>query len=534
MCTTLIITKGATKDGSMIVTHSDDSALEDSRLIKVPAMDYPDGALRPVYDFLLRYPRLVCKDRGPSYDTPGYPETKPIGHIPQVNHTYAYYDNAYGLMNEHNLMLGECTNNAKYTPDYVTDDMAINSGKHVRLLYAQSLSRIALERCDTARDAVKTLGDLIDTYGLFSYGETLLIADKDEGWVFEMCALPDEIYHSAWVAQRVPDGTVFVAANDFRIREIIKDSDDFMYSKLLEPGLYKLGWWSDSLGPIDWMKAVTVTAVTRPYNTFRRVWRVYDLINPDLHLSPWIKDKYTRQYPFSIKPKYKLALQQIFDLYRDHFEGTEFDMTKGVAAGPYGDPTRVRGAYYENNSNAGAWERPISMYNQSFTSVCQLKPNAPEATKGILWYASDIAYTSCFVPFSTKMDYIPLSFSSFNPQKYDTTSAFWRFNFVANWARLNYQSITAIDIRPLQKALEKNSTALVEELDIQAFIQDVTDTFATNAEYVLSNWGSLANMLIAKYANGLCNLEDTDEPLEIGYSSTWLSYTTYKKGSTTY
>ena len=120
MCTTLIVTKGASADGSMLVAHSDDDELGDQRMIYVPAQTHEPGSMRPVFQEHYIYPRMVTDERGPQYNTPGYPETKPLGYIPQVPQTYAYFDGAYGIMNEHNLMIGECTNAAKHEPDPVT------------------------------------------------------------------------------------------------------------------------------------------------------------------------------------------------------------------------------------------------------------------------------------------------------------------------------------------------------------------------------------------------------------------------------
>ena len=223
MCTTMIITKGATADGSMVVTHSDDDELSDQRVIRVPAADHPAGGHRAImpesYPYH-PYPRMATRERGPAYDTPGWPSTEPIGWIRQVAHPYAYFDGNYGIVNDHGLMMGECTNGAKYEPRYVNSEDADWTGRHVRLFYSSELSRVALERCRTAREAIALMGELIDRYGYYSTGETLLVADEDEAWVFEMCALPSETHHSAWVAQRVPDGEAFVAANEFRIREI--------------------------------------------------------------------------------------------------------------------------------------------------------------------------------------------------------------------------------------------------------------------------------------------------------------------------
>lgn len=548
MCTTMIITKGATVDGSMIVTHSDDNELADQRIVYVPAQDHPAGAIRQVFKELYRYPRIVTAERGPGYDTAGFNPTEPIGYIPQVEHTYAYYDGCYGIMNEYNLMMGECTDGAKYQPEPVTLEEAEQKGVHMRLFYSQELSHIALERCKKAREAIALMGELIEQYGYYSTGETLLVADEDEAWVFEMCALNDEQFHSVWVAQRIPDGEVFVAANEFRIREIKPNHPDFMYSKFLYPGLEKIGWWKPADGPIDWLKTVSYGEYNHPYYSLRRVWRILDRVNPDLCLSPWANDSYTTDYPFSIKPNRKLSLRKIFSLYRDHYEGTQFDLSQGVAAGPYNDPNRYLGPYDGNQNNIsdsnrefyGAWERAISIFYQGYTYAAQVRPSAPEATKGLIWIGPDVSYTTCFVPFSSKIS-PPWTYQSGSPQKLDRTSAWWAFDFVANWSRLNYKRMTQVDVIPLQQEIEDDEFGLVRAWDAACkdkshdeALNYIAKACNDNAANVLSQWWDLADLLVAKYSDGYMNLENQTAAKDIGYSSTWLSYTNYKDGPTTY
>ncbi|HKI82683.1 MAG TPA: C69 family dipeptidase, partial [Pseudodesulfovibrio sp.] len=454
-CTTMIVTPGASADGSMLVTHSDDDELGDQRIIYVPAKK--QAGERKIYADACRYPRIVTDDRGPGYDTPGYAPTKPLATIPyeriwkllgrRQETSFAYFDGNYGIMNEKNLMMGECTNGANYEPRPNRKD----NDRPQRIFYSAELSRIALENCATAREAVKLMGALIDEYGFFATGETLLVGDENEAWVFEMCALPDKKYHSAWVAKRVPDGEYFVAANTFRIRDVVKDApDNFQYSKLLIPGLRKLGWWDESKqGPVDWLRAVSPGEYNHPYYSLRRIWRTMDRVNPDLGLSPWVKDTYSRDYPFSIPPKDKLAVTDVFSLYRDHYEGTQFDLTKGVAAGPYGDPHRFVGPYDGNQNNVdkgkkfyGAWERAISVFYQGYTFVCQARPNAPDMTKGLVWFGPDVSYTTVFTPFFAKAGQLPESYQTGSPQKFDPASAWWAFDLLANWSRLNFRRMT--------------------------------------------------------------------------------------------
>jgi dipeptidase len=536
-------------DGSMMVTHSDDDELGDQRIIHVPAMTHDAGAMREVYKEHYRYPRIVSDRRGPHYDTPGYPRTQPIGFIPQVSATYAYFDGNYGIMNEHNLMLGECTNGAKYQPDAVTKEEAETTGRHIRLFYSSELSRVALERCKTAQDAIRCMGELIETYGYYSSGETLLVADENEGWVFEMCALPDEQYHSVWVAQKVPDGTLFAAANEFRIRRVEKGDPDIIHSHYLFAGLEKVGWWNPDDGPLDWLPTVSDGEYNHPYYSLRRIWRIFERVNPNLGLSPWVNDGYTTAYPFSIKPCRKLDAREVFALYRDHYEGTQFDMTRGVAAGPYGDPHRFTGPYDGSQNNItmdktfyGAWERAISVFYQGYTYVCQTRPDKPDATKGLVWFGPDVSYTTCFTPFFVKVKDLPEPYQIGDPQQFSRDAAWWAFDFVANWSRLNFQRMTGVDIQPLQKELEEKQIELVAQYDeklknkgLDEATEQITEFCNENVEKLLERWWALSDRLIAKYSDGYINPPGQDNDVkEIGYSSLWLSYTDYKDGPTSY
>jgi len=229
-CTTILVTKEATEDGSVIVAHSDDSELFDQRLVYVPAADHEPGSLRPVYydasslgdrpqyhGYELK--RYVGTHRGPTYVDSDAPQSIPLGHIPQVEHTYAYFDGSYGIMNEHQLMFGECTDGTKIQPDPIPGKL---------IFYSAELSRVAAERCTKAREAVELIGQLIETYGYYGTGETLPIGDTEEGWVIEMAPSP-EGKGGLWVAKKVPPGEIFVAANELRIRQVDPDDPDMLY-----------------------------------------------------------------------------------------------------------------------------------------------------------------------------------------------------------------------------------------------------------------------------------------------------------------
>ncbi len=548
MCTTMILTPGACANRAMTVTHSDDDELSDQRIIRVPAADHEDGATRAVMPECYPFPRLNTPGRGPHYDLADWPQSTPTGTIPQVAHTYAYFDGNYGIMNEHNLMMGECTNAARYQPTFVTAEEAEKTGKHLRLFYSSELSRVALERCITARDAIAVMGEMIDTYGYYGEGETLLVADAEEAWVFEMCALPDEgEAHSVWIAQRVPEGEAFVAANTFRIRAVPDAAYEQITTDDLAGKLRKVGYHDPKDGPLDWLKAVSPGEYNHPYYSLRRIWRMFDRMNPDLGLSPWVEGTYTTYYPFSIKPNKPLELSQIFDLYRDHYEGTEFDLTRGTAAGPYGDPHRFTGPYdgKQNDASAriahGAWERAISVFYQGYTFVLQCRPDVPEPARGIMWLAPDVAATSVFAPFYAKVADLPESYQTGNPRSYDPSSAWWVFDFVANWSRLNFQRMVTVDIAPMQAMLEAQMQEGVAGLDASLgskgdAVTQMTVFSRRTADDLLDIWRSLGNRLIAKYSDGYVNRppEDAAMAIPIGYPASWLARTNYADGPTEY
>jgi len=474
-CTTMIITKGASKDGSMFVAHSDDSEMFDNRLVLVPAKDYKSGSMRAVYydpaalgnrakfnaNVLRRY---VGKDRNSIYDDASQPQSIPLGFIPQVAHTYAYFEGNYGMMNEHQLMFGEATNGTKITAEPEPNKL---------IFYSAELTRVALERTKTAQEAIELIGYLIETYGYYGTGETLPVADKNEAWVIEMAPSPEK-KGGLWVAKRVPDGEVFVAANEFRIREIDRNSPDMMYSKNLHKIAQEYGWWNPKDGKLDWLRTVSEGEYSHPYYSLRRVWRVQDKLAPSKKLSPWVKDGFTKEYPFSIKPDKKLDVRDIANLYRDYYQGTEFDQSKGITAGPFGNPYRYPGPMDAGNDTGdpnaklkGAWERPLSIYRSGYSFVLQARSWLPDPIGGIVWFGPDEPMSTVLTPFYVGIESIPKSYYTGLSDKFNQKSAWWAFNFVANWAGLKYSYIIK-DIKQKQQELESQAFKGVKLTDKKA------------------------------------------------------------------
>ncbi|MBU1026455.1 MAG: C69 family dipeptidase [Candidatus Margulisbacteria bacterium] len=541
-CTTMIVGKDASTDGSVIVAHSDDDELFDQRLIYVPAMDHDKGSKRPVYydPASLGGPnvRYVGSSRGPGYVDKSRPETKPLGYIEQVPHTYAYFDGNYAVMNEHQLIFGECTNGAKFQP----------TPEAGRIFYSAELSRVAAERCTTAREAIVLMGKLMKEHGYYATGETLLVGDTKEAWVMEMCAVPNQ-EGGIWAAKRVPDDEFFVAANEFRIREIDPDDPDLMYSEDLFKVLEDLGWWDPKQGKLDWLEAISVGEYNHPYYSLRRVWRVMSKVKPSANFSPWVEDGFTRAYPFSVKPDNKLSAQDVMNLYRDHYEGTEFDMTRGMAAGPFGLPERYFGPYDGKSPDVaspdrkmiGAWERPLSVRYAGYTFVNQARGWLPDAIGGICWFGPDKAATTAFVPFYSGAADLPKVYQTGYTDTFDRETAWWAFNFVSNWANLKY-SYMIKDITAKQKGVEEEEFAVLPKIDEQALElynkdpklakQFITKYSTNNANKVVKDWWALGDFLIAKYDDGYVNKPDMAR--DVGYPMWWLDEVGYKNGPTTY
>jgi dipeptidase len=551
MCTTIIVTPGATTDGSMYVTHSDDNELSDERLVYVPAANHPAKSKRPVYPHLVGYPRFVGKGVAPAYDLSDFKKTVPLGNIPQVPHTFAYYDGCYGIMNEHQLCFGECTDAAqKYERKH---------GDAEHLFYSAELARVALERCKTAREAIDLMGNLIDTYGFYGTGETLPVGDTKEGWVLEMCAVPNG--KGLWVAQKVHDGEIWVGANTFTIREIDKDNPDILYSPNLFAEAERLGWWNPNEGPLDWLKTASWGEYSHPYYSLRRVWSVLGRANPTLDLPPYVEDGFTREYPFSVKPEKPMCLEAVMGLHRSHYESTEFDMAKKPGAGPFGNPNRYYDYKdYDNSSsnltvpNPGLWgafERPVSVYYTGYVYVCQARSFLPDEVGGVLWFGYDQPSTTCFVPFYAGATGLPKAYEYGSMNFFDRSFAFWAFNCVSNLACLKY-SYMIKDIVAKQQELEGNaidSRTKIEDSALKLLKKDpkkarqyLTEQANTYAEDAISQWWNLSDFLMFRYSDGYDNAhtklrEDGNvvkDSQELPYPLKWRKEVGYAQGPTTY
>ena len=352
-----------------------------------------------------------------------------------------------------------------------------------------------------------------------------------------------------WVAKKIPDGEVFVAANEFRIREIDPDDPNMLYSKNLHSLAQKHGWWKPEDGKLDWLKTVSLGEYSHPYYSLRRVWRLQSKIAPSQEKSPWVDDGYSKVFPFSIKPDNKLAVRDVMNLYRDYYQGTEFDQSKGITAGPFSCPYRYTGPMDAGGDTGdpkaklkGAWERPLSIYRCGYSYICQARGWLPDPIGGIVWFGPDEPMSTCYVPFYVGVTSIAEPYYTCNTSEFSEDSAWWAFNFVANWAGLKY-SYMIEDIKQMQNEIEIEELESIKEMDKQAlalYKEDpdkvpelLTQYCITQANQVVKDWWKLAWRLVARYDDGYIN-EPEKMAQEVGYPKDWYDKSEWLNGPTSY
>ena len=479
-CTLIIFGRKATEHGFPVVTHANDCAECDSRMAYVPGRNHSDEVRLVFNGSDMSFPRPNDQSRSLIYSQQ---QAKPVGSIPQVERTHALWEAAYPLMNEHGLAFGESTTFGK------AEDA---QWERPPLFAIATLMAIALERCVTARCAIATMGSLAEQKGYFgesaNAGEAVGIVDKTEAWVFEVTG-----NGSLWVAQKVPEDHVAVIANSMVISQVdFADSDNFMFSKILPLEA------ANHSEPFNWRKSRSPVDGHPPY-AYLRMWRVYDrvakLANIQIPSSSG-----NAQYPFSAKVDMPLAIKGIIDIHRDHYEGTPYDMTKGIMAGPHGNPNYELAGY---ELKYGSIPRAISLMR---TSYCHVSTSGPLAT---IWFAPDAPATSVFVPFfATATDYSPLYGNTQGPsvKTFDRTSAFWAFDFVANWMTLNYQNMSQEMVFPARDDLQ----AWVFNETLQLNDENLTVLQIKVQNHVTASWWKLADSLIARYNDGFYNFGPTN------------------------
>lgn len=489
-CTNFLITKGATVDGSTMITYAADSHTLYGELYYQPAADHPEGAMRKIYEW----------DTG-----------KFLGEIPEVPHTYS----VVGNMNEFQLAIGETTFGGR--PELASQEGAI--------MDYGSLIYVTLQRAKNAREAIQVMTDLVEKYGYYSSGESFSIADPDEVWILEMIGKGESEKGAVWVAVRVPDGYISGHANQARITTFpLNDKENCVYSKDVIAFAREKGWYngpnkdfsfSDVYAPVDFGGARFCDArVWAGFNKVASGMEKYTEYAKGIVVHGGAHNFAVNRLPLWVKPDKKLSVQDVMGMMRDHYEGTELDMTKDLGAGPFELPYRWRGLTWEVDSVVYCNERAISTQQTGFSFVAQCRNWLPAPIGGVLWFGVDDTYSTCYAPIYCGITEIPECFKVGNGDMltYSETSAFWTFNRVSNFAYLRYNDMIK-DIQKVQAELEGKFVSYVPIIDKAAneLYQSageaqarkfITEFSVNEANNMTKRWKELDQYLLIKYLDG--------------------------------
>ncbi len=519
-CTVIVAGKKATKDGSVIVSHTD--AGPDCRVHYVPGQKFEKGAQAPIYCGMVESGRPLGD----------YGEV--LGHIPQVPETYGYFQSAYPQMNDHQLAIGESTLSQR-------DELKLDLENCAQIMTIEQAQAFALQRCTKAEDALELITSLLDKYGFrpscVGESESLVIADTEEAWVLEVYSVGNDWTPESgkpgaiWAAQRVPDDQVLIIPNWSIIKQINpKDKKNFRVSKNYKDVAIEHGWYDPDSGmPFIWQDVYA--PVPREWAT-SRFWLFYSTFCPDLPnlpnrytTNPFAgEDQYTQYveplsiYPFSAQPKEKIDVKDVMEYQRSTFSGTIYDkenapgwfypgkegkLVKSPLATPF--PRKEMRRLLKINSR-----RNVARARGEYGMIAQLRAWLPDAVGGIYWFYVDNAFTSAYVPIYSGNTEIAACYKAYDPEEYNDNSIRWCVDFVDNLLYLRWQDAVQ-DLHemrdPIEQAFFDEQAAL--DAEIQELLKEdpklATERLNTltieRMENIHKMFKNLRIKLITKYTN---------------------------------
>ncbi|MEN8157611.1 MAG: C69 family dipeptidase [Bacteroidota bacterium] len=520
-CTIIAVGKGASADGSVIVSHTDCGP--DNRIRVVHGQTFEKGAMAPVYWGIQEINRPL-DDFG-----------EVLGHIPQVERTYTYFHSAYPHMNEHQLAIAESTTSQR-------DELRVDLALCKQIMTVEQAQAFALQRYTSAREATAFIGHLMSTYGFLpscvGESETLVIGDTEEIWIFEVFSVgsdwePESGEPGAiWAAQRVPDNHALAVANWSIIKEIDpSDKESFMVSSNYMQVAIDHGWYDpEGSKPFIWQDIYAPTG--REWVT-SRLWLFYSTYAPGY--SDWPKrsledghmmgyNQYIQYveplsiYPTSVEPERKISVTDVMAFQRSTFEGTIYDKTEdydwyvpdgkgGMKKSPLATPfpsKDMRELLDINNRRNVA--RPQGFYGM----IAQLRGWLPDPIGGIYWVFLDNAYTSPYVPIYAGTQETATCYKNFDPTTYSNRSACWAIDFVDNLLYLKWQEAIK-DVWEVRDPYEEQLFAERDSIDQEALklytrgageaLEYLTTYSNGKMEAVLEMYNGLHDQLIVKYSN---------------------------------
>jgi len=485
-CTSIIVGRLASVDGSTMTSHSCDSNTDRTWINLVPRKEHKSG---DVCSLTLDPKRT----KGPVD-----PDAIESGTIPQVPVTYAYINTAYPVMNEYQLAIGETTFGGK-------GQLQSDEG----LLDCPELYRLALERARTAREAIRIIDELTKKYGYNDAGECFTFADPLESWHFEILGPGKGKVGAVWAAVRIPDDEVGVSANASRIRTLnLKDPDHYMASENVYSLARELGWWNpDSGQPFEFCYAY---ADRRSMACRRREWRVLSLVAPSLKLDP-----NGENYPISVKPEKKLSVQDLLVMFRDYYQNTPYDMTGSLTT--IDREGKVIKSPVANPFMSGDLrtllkvpsERTICCARATYLQVTQSRSWMPDPVGGVVWLGYDNPLLTPHTPFYCGISAMPDSYQVDGREKYRRDCAWWAYRQVSQLCMLRYQPMSK-DVELVWKEIEDKAFA-----NQKAFEEEMVKLFKTDPAKMKE--------LLTHYCNDLAT-SATDRYWKLG-EELWTKYT---------
>lgn len=507
-CTNFLVTKGASADGSTMISYAADSHVLYGELYYWQAAKYSEGTLLDVYEW----------DTG-----------KFLGKIKQAAETYS----VVGNMNQYQVAIGETTYGGR-------EELAKQTGA---IMDYGSLIYIALQRSKTAREAIKTIADLMAEYGYASSGESFSISDPNEVWIMELIGKGEFEKGAVWVAMRIPDGYVSAHANHARITTFkyqkqnnwddpnamvfnAPDVISFAQKNNFYQGNDADFSFSDVYAPVDFGGArfceIRVWAffkdVSKELKENNNYWEYVkgNVSFGKMHEkgTPFTKEHFpTNRMPLWVKPDKKVSVNDMMNFMRDHLEGTELDMSQDIGAGPFKNPYRWRPLTFEVDGKNYCNERATATQQTGFSFVTQSRSWLPNPIGGIFWFSVDDAASTVYVPMYCGIHKTPETFRKGNGSmmKWSDNSAFWIFNQVSNFAYSRYDAIHP-EIHQLQQNLEQkyvaytpvidNAAKTLYEKDNNLGIEFITDYSVNTADALVATWTNFYQYLFMKYKDG--------------------------------
>lgn len=475
-CTNLIVGKKASKDGSVIISYSQDDYGSFEPLRVIPAADHPAGTMHPLYH----------------YESNNY-----LGEIPEVAHTYG----VVGLMNEFQVSIHETTYGGRAE---LTDTI---SG----LIDYGSLMVLGLQRSKTAREAIQVMTELTEKYGYESEGESFTVADPNEAWILEMIGKGPGRKGTVWVAVRIPDDCISGHANQSRIHQFpLKDKKNCLYAKDVISFAREKGYFNGKDADFSFADAYAPADFGALRYCEARVWSYYNKWAAE-DMSPYLPyamgDTKGQVLPLYVRPKAPLSVQDVKDMMRDHYEGTPLALTEDLGMGAWEMPYRPTPLSFEVDGTKYFNERPISTQQSACVYVSQMRSWLPNHIGGVTWFANDEANMTVFTPCYCNMTQAPECYDKHTADAFhfSTRSAYWVENWVSNMVYLRY-SLLFPELQKVRDRLEKDYNSLQAEVESKAASMSKEEAVKYLSAYshrtasaMMDEWNQLAQLIIVKY-----------------------------------